>query len=183
MRGGRPERNRKDEHRTNENIKEKEVRLIGSEGEQIGVVSIADALERASDAGLDLVEISPNVAPPVCKVMDYGKFKFQQQKKASEAKKKQHVVVVKEISIRAGTEEHDYQIKLRKMREFIEKGNKVKVNLRFRGREMAHQDLGVQMMQRIMADMEEIAKIDSKPRLEGRQMNMMMSPLVTPSKK
>lgn len=135
------------------------------------------AIERAEMSGLDLIEVSPNAEPPVCKIQDYGKLKYQTQKKASETRKKQHIVTVKEISIRPGTEEHDYQIKMKKARQFIEKGDKVKFNLRFRGREITHKDLGAQMLDRIETDFKEIAKVDQKPKMEGRQMIMVMSPL------
>ena len=142
----------------------------------MGVVSIEQALERAEKAGLDLVEVVPNAEPPVCKIIDYGKFRFEEQKKQSAAKKKQHTTTVKEITLRPGTEEHDYQVKLKKIRQFIEKGDKVKVTVRFRGRELANQKLGMDQLQRIIKDMEETAKVDNPPRMEGRQMNMMLSP-------
>lgn len=132
----------------------------------------------ADRAGLDLVEVSPNATPPVCKILNYGKYKFQMQKKAAEARKNQVTVTVKEISIRPQTEEHDYQIKLRNMRKFITKGDKVKVNLRFRGREITHKELGMDMLNRMGEDMADIAKIDQKPRMEGRQLQMLFSPLV-----
>lgn len=135
-----------------------------------------DALKAAEKAGLDLVEVSPKAEPPVCKILDYGKYKYQQQKKASEAKKKQTVITVKEITIRPRTEEHDYQIKLRKMRTFLEKGDKVKVTLRFRGREMAHKELGMEMLERIEKDLQEMAKVDQRPKMEGRSMGMLFSP-------
>lgn len=179
---GRPVPNNKDEHRINEMIREKEVRLIDDNGDQLGVVPTRAAMERAAEAGLDLVEISATSTPPVCKIMDYGKFRFQQQKKAHEAKKKQHVVVVKEISIRPRTEEHDYQIKLKKMKEFLEKGNKVKISLRFRGREIAHQEHGLAVMERIMNDLAELSRTDSKPQMDGRQMTMMLSSSLPPKK-
>jgi len=150
--------------------------LIDAEGEQVGVVSAKEAVSRAMEAGLDLVEISPNATPPVCKIMDYGKFKFQQQKKAQEAKKKQVTVTVKEISIRPTTEEHDYQVKLRNIRRFLERGDKVKINLRFRGREITHQDLGEVMLNKIEEDTQDIARVTSRPKMEGRQMVMMLEP-------
>ncbi len=142
----------------------------------MGVVSAKEAVSRAMEAGLDLVEISPNATPPVCKIMDYGKFKFQQQKKAQEAKKKQVTVTVKEISIRPTTEEHDYQVKLRNIRRFLERGDKVKINLRFRGREITHQDLGEVMLNKIEEDTQDIARVTSRPKMEGRQMVMMLEP-------
>ncbi len=150
--------------------------MIDAEGEQVGVVSAKEAVSRAMEAGLDLVEISPNATPPVCKIMDYGKFKFQQQKKAQEAKKKQVTVTVKEISIRPTTEEHDYQVKLRNIRRFLERGDKVKINLRFRGREITHQDLGEVMLNKIEEDTQDIARVTSRPKMEGRQMVMMLEP-------
>lgn len=133
----------------------------------------------ADNANLDLVEVSPNAEPPVCKIMDYGKYKFQLQKKAAEARKKQVIVHVKEIAIRPQTEEHDYQIKLRNMRKFLTKGDKVKVNLRFRGREITHKDLGKIMLDRIEEDLKDLAKVDQYPRMEGRLMVMLLSPLAT----
>lgn len=152
------------------------VRVIGSDGEMIGVLSRDEALEKAEDEGLDLVEIQPNADPPVCKIMDFGKFKFDQQKKAAEAKKKARQQEIKEVKFRPVTDEGDYQIKLRNMRRFLEEGDKVKVNIRFRGREMSHQDLGRQMAARIEADLGEDIVVESRPRLEGRQMVMMIAP-------
>lgn len=133
-------------------------------------------MRRAEDAGLDLVEVSPNAEPPVCKILDYGKFKFQEQKKASEAKKKQQVVTVKEMAIRPRTEEHDYQIKLRKIRSFLEDGNKAKINLRFRGREVTHSDFGKQMLDRIVEDTKDLARVENRSGLEGRFMNLILAP-------
>lgn len=155
------------------------MRVITEEGEQLGVMPLDKAIERAEMAGLDLIEVSPNAEPPVCKIQDYGKLKYQTQKKAAETRKKQHVVTVKEISIRPGTEEHDYQIKMKKARQFIEKGDKVKINMRFRGREITHKELGEQMLDRIETDFKEIAKIDQRPKMEGRQMIMVLSPLTS----
>jgi translation initiation factor IF-3 len=152
------------------------VRVIGSDGEMIGVLSRDEALSKAEDEGLDLVEIQPNADPPVCRIMDFGKFKFELQKKASAAKKKQKVVEIKEVKFRPVTDEGDYQIKLRKMREFLIEGDKIKVNIRFRGREMSHMELGRQMAERIEADLGEDIVIESRPRLEGRQMVMMIAP-------
>lgn len=140
------------------------------------MVSVEKALDRAEAAGLDLVEVVPNAEPPVCKIIDYGKFRFEEQKKQNAAKKKQHTTTVKEITLRPGTEEHDYQVKLKKIRQFIDKGDKVKVTVRFRGRELANQQLGMDQLQRIIKDMEETSKVDNPPRMEGRQMNMMLSP-------
>ncbi len=141
-----------------------------------GVVSKEEAIERALEAGLDLVAISPNAEPPVCKILDYGKFKYEAQKKKNEAKKKQNVIVVKEIKIRPGIEDHDYHVKLRAMNKFIAEGDKVKVTLRFRGREMAHQELGGKVLDRVREDMETVAKLEQFPKMEGRQMTMVFSP-------
>ncbi len=164
------------QNRKNHEIRVPRVRVIGSDGEMIGVLSRDEALSRAEDEGLDLVEIQPNADPPVCKIMDFGKFKFDLQKKANEAKKKSRQQEIKELKFRPVTDEGDYQIKLRNMRRFIEEGDKVKVNIRFRGREMSHQDLGRQMAARIEADLGEDIVIESRPRLEGRQMVMMIAP-------
>ena len=153
-----------------------EIRLQGVEGEQLGIVNIRAALQMAEEAGVDLVEIAPTAKPPVCRIMDYGKFKYQEQKRAHEAKLKQKQVQVKEVKLRPGTDENDYQIKLRNMTRFLEEGDKVKVNIRFKGREMSHQELGVEMAKRIETDLAEEAVIESRPRLEGRQMVMMIAP-------
>lgn len=152
------------------------MRVIGSDGEMVGVLSRDEALRMAEDEGLDLVEIQPQADPPVCKIMDFGKFKFEQQKKANEAKKKTKQVEIKEVKFRPVTDEGDYQIKLRKMREFLVEGDKIKVNIRFRGREMSHQELGMEMAKRIEGDLGEDVVIESRPRLEGRQMVMMIAP-------
>ena len=162
--------------RTNEGIDTPEIQLIDVSGENVGVVEIEDALARASDAGLDLVEISPNTNPPVCKILDYGKYKYQAQKKAAEARKKQRTVEIKEIKMRPNIDTHDYDVKMRSMNRFFEEGDKVKVTLRFRGREMAHQDLGIQLLNKVKDDTIEIAKVESEPRLEGRQMVMVLAP-------
>jgi translation initiation factor IF-3 len=153
-----------------------EVRLIGEEGEQIGVVTIRAALQMAEEAGVDLVEIAPLAKPPVCRVMDYGKFKYHEAKKQHEAKLKQKQVQVKEIKLRPGTDENDYQIKLRNMTRFLEDEDKVKVTLRFRGREMAHQEIGMRQLERIKADLLELAQVEQMPKMEGRQMVMMLAP-------
>jgi translation initiation factor IF-3 len=153
-----------------------QVRVIGVDGEQAGVMSTRQALELAEDAGLDLVEIAPNGEPPVCRIMDYGKFRFEQAKKASIAKKKQKNIQVKEVKFRPGTEEADYQVKMRNVRRFLEEGDKVKLTLRFRGREMAHKELGAQMLERIEKELEEEIVVEQRPRLEGRQMVMLISP-------
>ena len=153
-----------------------EVRLIGEEGEQVGVVNIRTALQMAEDAGVDLVEIAPLAKPPVCRVMDYGKFKYHEAKKQHEAKLKQKQVQVKEVKLRPGTDENDYQIKLRNMIRFLEDEDKVKVTLRFRGREMAHQEIGMRQLERIKADLIELALVEQMPKMEGRQMVMMLAP-------
>ncbi len=163
--------------RVNGRIRAPEIRLIGADGENVGVVTPARAMDLAAEAELDLVEISPNATPPVCKIMDYGKFKYETQKKEAEARKKQKVIEVKEVKFRPGTDTHDYDVKMRNVLKFLEKGDKVKVTLRFRGREMAHQDLGRQLLERIAGDITEIGKVDNMPKMEGRQMVMMISPL------
>jgi len=150
--------------------------LIDAEGENVGVVERDAALQMAEDAGMDLVEIQPNADPPVCRIMDFGKFKFEAQKKAAAAKKKQKTVEIKELKFRPTTDDSDYNIKLRNLRRFLEEGDKVKVNIRFKGREMAHQELGLQMAARIEADLADEVVIEQRARLEGRQMIMMMSP-------
>jgi len=150
--------------------------LIGPDGANHGVVSRDAALSAAREVGLDLVEISPNMDPPVCKVLDYGKFKFEAQKKAAEARKKQKVSTVKEIKMRPNIDTHDYDVKMRAMHRFFDEGDKVKVTLRFRGREMAHQDLGAKLLRRVREQVDEIAKVESEPKLEGRQMIMVLSP-------
>ena len=166
----------RDGPRVNEEIRVPQVRLIDEEGEMQGVMSARDALHRAFAVGLDLLEISPNAEPPVCKILDYGKFKYEQQKKKNEARKKQKVIEIKEVKVRPNIDENDYQVKLRAMRSFIEEGDKVKVTLRFRGREMAHQDLGVKVLERIRVDMDERTKVEQMPRMENRQMIMVLSP-------
>jgi translation initiation factor IF-3 len=152
------------------------VRVVGAAGEQVGVVSREDALKLAEEAGVDLVEIAPQAEPPVCRVMDYGKHIFEESKKRQSAKKRQQQVQIKEMKFRPGTGEGDYQIKLRKLIEFINEGDKAKVTLMFRGREMAHQELGVRLLARVEADVAEIAKVEQYPRLEGRFMTMMLAP-------
>jgi len=150
--------------------------LIDETGENVGVVDKNDALQRAMDAGLDLVEVSPDARPPVAKIMDFGKFKYQEQKKAAEARKKQKTVEVKEIKMRPNIDAHDYEVKMKAMNRFFDEGDKVKVTLRFRGREMAHQQLGRDLLLKVKGDTEEIAKVESEPRLEGRQMVMVLAP-------
>jgi translation initiation factor IF-3 len=162
--------------RINDAIRVREVRLIDENGDNVGVVARQDAMDRAVNAGLDLVEISPDAEPPVCKIMDYGKFKFEQQKKAAEARKKQKIVEIKEIKMRPAIDDHDYDVKMRAIKRFFDEGDKVKVTLRFRGREMAHQELGMAVLQRVKAELESIAKVESEPRMEGRQMVMVLAP-------
>ena len=160
----------------NDAITARRVRVIGADGEAVGVVSIDEAKQLAYNSDLDLVEISPNADPPVCKVMDYGKFQFEQNKKQQAAKKKQKQIQVKEIKFRPGTEEGDYQVKLKSLTKFLEEGNKTKITLRFRGREMAHKELGMELLKRIEKDLEELAAVEQFPKLEGRQMVMVMGP-------
>ena len=162
--------------RINEHIRVREVRLIDETGQNVGVVATIDARQKAQDAGLDLVEVSPDAAPPVCKILDYGKFKFQEQKKAAEARKNQKIVELKEIKMRPGIDDHDYDVKMRSIQRFFEEGDKVKITLRFRGREMAHTELGMDVLKRVKVDTEKIAKIESEPRFEGRQMVMLLAP-------
>jgi translation initiation factor IF-3 len=162
--------------RINERIRVPEIRLIGADGENVGVVSPERGLELAEEAGLDLVEISPNASPPVCKIMDYGKFKYEQQKRESEARKKQKIIEVKEIKFRPNTDVHDYDVKMRNVKRFLEDGDKVKITLRFRGREMAHQNLGRELLERVAADVEGLGKVENMPKMEGRQMVMMIGP-------
>jgi translation initiation factor IF-3 len=162
--------------RINDRIRSPEIRLIGADGENVGVVTPARAMQMAEEAGLDLVEISPTAEPPVCKIMDFGKFKYETQKREAEARKKQKIIEIKEIKFRPGTDTHDYDVKMRSVFKFLEEGDKVKVTLRFRGREMAHQDLGLELLKRVEADVAEVGKIESFPRLEGRQMVMMIGP-------
>ena len=152
------------------------VRLIGSDGEQVGVVSIDEAQATADGEGLDLVEIVPNAEPPVCRIMDYGKYKFEQTKRQSSAKKKQRQTHLKEVKFRPGTEEGDYQVKLRNLKRFLEHGDKTKVTLRFRGRELAHRDLAAQLLDRVEADLEELGTVEQYPKMEGRQMVMVLAP-------
>jgi len=153
------------------------VRLIAADGAQVGIVTIEQALQAAQQASLDLVEISPDAEPPVCKIMDYGKHVFDIKKKLALQKKKQKQTQVKEMKFRPGTDEGDYQIKLRNLVRFLENGDKAKVTLRFRGREMAHQELGMEMMQRVEADLSELAQVEQYPKMEGRQMTMVLAPL------
>ena len=163
--------------RVNENIRSSEIRLIGADGENVGVVSPEQALDMAEEAGLDLVEISPNANPPVCKIMDFGKFKYETQKKEAEARKKQKIIEIKEVKFRPNTDTNDYDVKMRNVFKFLENGDKVKITLRFRGREMAHQNLGRELLERVAEDIKEIGKIENMPKMEGRQMVMMIGPL------
>lgn len=152
------------------------VRLVDQRGQMVGVVGRNEALTMAANAGLDLVEIAPNADPPVCKILDFGKYKYEEQKKKNEARKKQKIIEVKEIKLRPGIDDHDYEVKRRSMVKFIDEGDKVKVTMRFRGRELAHQELGMDVLMRVRDDLDEIAKIEQMPRMEGRQMTMVMSP-------
>nr|WP_255417480.1 translation initiation factor IF-3 [Maritimibacter sp. 55A14] len=163
--------------RVNERIRSTEIRLIGPEGENLGVSTPEHGMRLADEAGLDLVEISPNANPPVCKVMDFGKFKYETQKRESEARKKQKIIEIKEVKFRPNTDTHDYQVKLRNVLRFLENGDKVKVTLRFRGREMAHQELGRELLERVAEDVKEIGKVENMPKMEGRQMIMMVGPV------
>ena len=162
--------------RVNEEIRIREVHLIDKDGANKGTVPIAEALQAAQEAGLDLVEISPNASPPIVKILDYGKYKYQEQKKAAEARKKQKVVEVKELKFRPMIDDHDYEVKMRSMQRFFEEGDKVKVTLRFRGREMAHQELGTRLLNRVKEDTSKFAKVEQEPKFEGRQMIMVLAP-------
>lgn len=166
----------RDGPRVNDDIRVPQVRLIDQDGEMQGVMSTRDAMARAFDVGLDLLEISPNADPPVCKITDYGKYKYEQQKKANEARKRQKVVEIKEVKVRPNIDDHDYDVKMRAMKSFIGEGDKVKVTLRFRGREMAHQDLGIRVLERIRTELGETIKVEQMPRLENRQMIMVLAP-------
>ncbi|WP_261970394.1 translation initiation factor IF-3 [Prosthecodimorpha staleyi] len=153
-----------------------QVQLIDDEGKNLGVISFFDALSMAEEAGMDLVEIAPQSEPPVCKILDFGRFKYQSQKKAAETRKNQKVVEIKEIKLRPNIDDHDYDVKMRQSRSFFEEGDKVKITLRFRGREMAHQDLGYQLLERVRHDLGDMAKVESEPRFEGKQMIMILTP-------
>ncbi len=166
----------KDGPRTNKEIRVKDVQLIDAEGQNRGVTDTMVAMQIAEEAGLDLVEIVPNATPPVCKILDYGKFRFTEQKKASEARKRQKIVEIKEIKLRPGIDDHDYDTKMKAVRRFFEEGDKVKVTLRFRGREMAHQDIGFRLLERVRAETETLAKVEAHPSMEGRQMVMVLAP-------
>ena len=166
----------REDHRINDSIDSHEVRLIDEAGNMVGVVSRAEAIQRAEEVGLDLVEISPNAQPPVCKILDYGKFKYEAQKRANAARKKQRVIDVKEIKMRPNIDDNDYNIKMRKIHEFLGDGDKVKVTMRFRGRELAHQDLAMNLLTRVRDEVGDRAKVEQFPRMEGRQMVMVMAP-------
>ena len=166
----------KDGPRINREIRAREVQLIDAEGQNRGVVTIFDAQKVAEESGLDLVEIVPNANPPVCKILDYGRFRFLEQKKAAEARKRQKIVEIKEIKLRPGIDDHDYDTKMKAVRRFFEEGDKVKVTLRFRGREMAHQDIGYRLLERVKAETVGIAKVEAEPSMEGRQMVMVLAP-------
>ncbi|XDB00250.1 translation initiation factor IF-3 [Sulfitobacter sp. LCG007] len=163
--------------RVNEKIRGGDIRLIGADGENVGVVSPDRALEMAEEAGLDLVEISPNAKPPVCKIMDFGKYKYETQKREAEARKKQKTIEIKEVKFRPNTDTNDYDVKMRNVFKFLENGDKVKVTLRFRGREMAHQNLGRELLERVAADTKDIGRVENFPKMEGRQMVMLIGPL------
>ena len=176
-RGGfRPPQQEEPQQRINKMIRVPEVRVIGADGDQVGILPTWEALGMAEEAALDLVEVSPMAQPPVCRIMDYGKYKFEQSKKAQEARKKQVRVQVKEVKFRPGTDEGDYQVKLRNLIRFLEEGNKTKVTLRFRGREMAHRDLGLKLLKRVEEDLTEHGSVEQQPLMEGRQMVMVVSP-------
>ena len=166
----------KDGPRINRDIRVREVQLIDADGQNRGAIDIVEAQRFADEAGLDLVEIVPNANPPVCKILDYGKFRFTEQKKQAEARKRQKIVEVKEIKLRPGIDEHDYDVKMRAVRRFFEEGDKVKVTLRFRGREMAHQDIGYRLLDRVKTETVTLAKVESEPSMEGRQMVMVLAP-------
>lgn len=167
---------RSDGPRVNREIDVRSIRLVGADGEMIGVVSLREGLVMAEEAGLDLVEVSPNADPPVCKILDFGKFKYEAQKKKNEARKKQKVIEVKEIKLRPNIDENDYGVKMRSMKKFLEEGDKVKVTMRFRGRELAHQDIGMKLLEQVRDDLEALGKVEQVPKIEGRQMVMVIGP-------
>ena len=162
--------------RINEAIRAPKIRCIDPNGEQLGVIDTNDAIRKAEDFGLDLVEVQPNADPPVCKILNYGKFKYEAQKRANEARKKQKIIEIKEIKLRPNIDEHDYQVKMRNVQKFLNAGDKVKVTLRFRGREMAHQEIGANVLTRVREETDEFAKVEAMPKLEGRQMIMVLAP-------
>ncbi len=163
--------------RVNEKISSTKVRLVDENGEMIGVLSRKDALERAYEAGLDLVEVSPNADPPVCKILDYGKYKFEEQKRRAEIRKKQKIIEIKEIQLRPGIDKNDFDVKMRSARKFIEEGDKLKVTLRFRGRELSHQQLGMDVLNRVKESLQDVAKVEQHPKLEGKRVIMVMGPV------
>jgi translation initiation factor IF-3 len=166
----------RDGPRVNNEIQALRVRLIDEKGEMVGVVGLREAQAMADEAGYDLVEVSPNADPPVCKIADYGKYKYEAQKKANEARKKQKIIEVKEIKMRPGIDDHDYDVKMRAMKKFLDTGDKVKVTLRFRGREMVHQDLGMNVLKRVREELDPVSKVEQLPKMEGRQMTMVLAP-------
>ena len=163
--------------RINEDIRTKEVRLIDENGENCGIVPIREALSRAEDAGLDLIEISPQAVPPVCKILDYGKYKYEVQKRKNEAKKNQKVVEIKELKLRPMIDTHDYEVKVKQAKKFLKEGNKVKFTMRYKGRELSANDMGKAVLDRLLEDLEGLCKLDSAPKLEGKQMMMLVSPM------
>jgi len=167
----------REDYRVNDRIETPEVRLVGEDGEMIGVVRLREALDRAREAGLDLVEVSPTAKPPVCKILDFGKFKYEAQKRANAARKKQRVIEVKEIKMRPGIDDNDYNIKMKKIRHFLEEGDKVKVTMRFRGRELSHQNLAMNILTKVRDEVADLGKVEQFPKMEGRQMVMVMAPL------
>jgi len=167
----------REDYRVNDRIESNEVRLVAEDGSMIGVVRLREALDRARDAGLDLGEVSPTAKPPVCKILDYGKFKYEAQKRANAARKKQRVIEVKEIKMRPGIDDNDYNIKMKKIRHFLEEGDKVKVTMRFRGRELSHQNLAMNILTKVKDEVSELGKVEQFPKMEGRQMVMVMAPL------
>ena len=160
----------------NNEINAPQVRVVNADGDMVGVISVEEGVELADDVGLDLVEVSPNADPPVCKILDYGKYKYAEQKKANEARKKQKTIDIKEIKMRPGIDEHDYQVKMRSVRRFLDGGDKVKMTIRFRGREMAHLDLGMKVLDRVREEIVELAKVEQFPKTEGRLMTMVIAP-------
>ena len=160
----------------NNEIDAPQVRVVNAAGDMVGVISVEEGVELADDVGLDLVEVSPNADPPVCKILDYGKYKYAEQKKANEARKKQKTIDIKEIKMRPGIDEHDYQVKMRSVRRFLDGGDKVKMTIRFRGREMAHLDLGMKVLDRVREEIDELAKVEQFPKTEGRLMTMVIAP-------
>jgi translation initiation factor IF-3 len=182
-RDARPENKNSDDTRINDQIRAPKIRLINDEGEMLGVMTVRDALDKARDAGLDLVEISPNADPPVCKILDYGKFRYQQQKKKAEAKKKQKIVEIKELKLRPVIEQHDLEVKLKAAIRFLDEGDKVKFTLRFRGREMAHKELGMKILDRVREALADKIKIEQEPRFEGNQVIMIVTAAPAPVKK